>query len=106
VEGAIQAGVAYGLFEAIVLNGALAEWIFRGANGITDALRVSPGWRFILFGLGTIQFARHPEGLVENGKRQAARRTEALVARWQRRHDGGGDGPEAGLEPTPAGVSS
>jgi branched-subunit amino acid ABC-type transport system permease component len=106
VEGAIQAGVAYGLFEAIVLNGALAEWIFRGENGITDALRVSPGWRFILFGLGTIQFARHPEGLVENGKRQAARRTEALVARWQRRHDGGGDGPEAGLEPTPAGVSS
>jgi ABC-type branched-subunit amino acid transport system permease subunit len=106
VEGAIQAGVAYGLFAAIVLNGALAEWIFRGENGVTDALRVSPGWRFILFGLGTIQYARHPEGLVENGKRQAARRTEALVARWQRRHDTDSNDPGADVEPTPAGVSS
>jgi hypothetical protein len=108
VEGAIQAGVAFGLFEAIVLNGAVFEWIFRGQSGVTEALHLSPGWRFILFGLGTIQFARHPEGLVENGKRQAARRTEALVARWQRRHDTDADGndPGSGVEPTPAGVSS
>jgi ABC-type branched-subunit amino acid transport system permease subunit len=106
VEGAIQAGVAYGLFEAIVLNGAVFEWIFRGESGLTDALRLSPGWRFILFGLGTIQYARHPEGLVENGKRQAARRTEALVARWQRRHDADGGDSGADVESAPAGVSS
>ena len=106
VEGAIQAGAAYGLFAAIVLNGAIFEWIFRGESAVTDALKVSPGWQFILFGLGTIQFARHPEGLVENGKRQAARRTEALVAKWQRRHGTDGDDSGTGVEPTPAGVSS
>ena len=58
---------------------------------------MSPSWRFILFGLGTIQFARHPEGLVENGKRQAARRTEALAARRQRRRGDAGDE----IDPTP-----
>ena len=68
-----------------MLNGALFEWIFRGESGVTEALTVSPQWRFILFGLGTIQYARHPEGLVENGKRQAARRTEAIAG-------GGGSG--------------
>jgi hypothetical protein len=30
----------------------------------------------VLFGLLTIQFAHHPEGLVENGKRQWMRRLE------------------------------
>ena len=67
---------------------------------------MSPGWRFILFGLGTIQYARHPEGLVENGKRVAARRTEALVARWRRRHGTDGNDPDADVERTAAGVSS
>ena len=28
----------------------------------------------VLFGLASIQFARHPEGLVEYGKRRATRR--------------------------------
>jgi ABC-type branched-subunit amino acid transport system permease subunit len=106
VEGAIQAGVALGLFEAIVLNGALAEWIFRGENSVTEALHVSPAWRFILFGLGTIQFARHPEGLVENGKRQAARRTEAFVERWRRRHGTDGGDSDADVERATAGVAS
>ena len=106
VEGAIQAAFAFGMFEAVVLKGAIFEWLFRGSSDLTESLSVSPSWRFILFGLGTIQYARHPEGLVENGKRQAARRTEALAARRARRA-GGADG-DAGAppEPEPAEVSS
>ena len=106
VEGAIQAGVAFGLFEAIVLKGALFEWIFRGESSVTEALTVSPQWRYILFGLGCIQYARHPEGLVENGKRQAARRTEALAERRRKRR-GDGDG-DVRPDPTPetAGAST
>ena len=98
VEGAIQAGVAFGLFQAIVLDGALFEWLFRGESSVTEALTVSPQWRYILFGLGCLQYARHPEGLVENGKRQAARRTEALAERRRNRR-GGGDGD---VRPDPA----
>ena len=106
VEGAIQAAAAFGLFDAVILNGALWEWLFRGSSDFTESLHVSPQWRFILFGLATIQFARHPEGLVENGKRQAARRTEAIMARRNRRKgglDGDGGAPSASQ---PAGAAS
>ena len=106
VEGAIQAGAAYGLFGAIVLEGSLFEWIFRGESDLTESLTVSPAWRFILFGLGTIQYARHPEGLVEHGKRQAARRTESIAAWWRERGASGGGDPEPDVERTPVGTGS
>ena len=35
----------------------------------------------VLFGLTTISFAKHPEGLVENGKHKAHARLERLKAR-------------------------
>jgi branched-chain amino acid transport system permease protein len=106
VEGAIQAGVAFGLFEAIVLKGALFEWIFRGESSVTETLTVSPQWRYILFGLGCIQYARHPEGLVENGKRQAARRTEALAERRRKRRGNGDDDVRPDPEPETAVAST
>lgn len=81
VEGAAQAGAAYALFDVIVLRGALLGWLLRSADRVPSFFPVSPKWRFILFGLGTIQFARHPEGLVEHGKRRAAQRVEGLLAR-------------------------
>jgi ABC-type branched-subunit amino acid transport system permease subunit len=84
VEGAAQAGAAYALFDAILLRGAVFGWLFRSAGRIPGIFPISPKWRFILFGLGTIQFARHPEGLVEHGKRRAALRTEQLSA-WRHR---------------------
>ncbi|MEO7430041.1 MAG: ABC transporter permease, partial [Acidimicrobiales bacterium] len=81
VEGAAQAGAAYALFDVIVLRGALLGWLLRSTDRIPSFFPVSPKWRFILFGLGTIQFARHPEGLVEHGKHRAALRVESLLAR-------------------------
>jgi ABC-type branched-subunit amino acid transport system permease subunit len=74
VEGAAQAGAAFALFDAVLLS-----------DRIPALFPISSEWRFILFGLGTIQFARHPEGLVENGKRKAGARTERLIAKWQAR---------------------
>jgi len=106
VEGAIQAAAAFGLFDAVVLKGTLFEWIFRGSSDLTESLSVSPSWRFILFGLGTIQYARHPEGLVENGKRQAARRTEALAAWRQRRRGDASDEVDPTPDREPAGSAS
>jgi hypothetical protein len=39
----------------------------------------------VLFGLASIQFARHPEGLIEHGKRRATAGMEArLTARRER----------------------
>lgn len=81
VEGAAQAGAAYSLFDAVILDGALWGWLLRGSDRVPAFLHLSPKWRFILFGLGTIQYARHPEGLVEHGKRRVQPRLERLVSR-------------------------
>lgn len=83
VEGAAFAGASFWLFQPVVLEGAVLGWVLRDADRIPDLLPLSPGWRFVLFGLATLQFARHPEGLIEHGKRRS-------LARLQRR---GGDPP-------------
>jgi branched-subunit amino acid ABC-type transport system permease component len=81
VEGAAQAGAAYALFDAIVLRGSVLGWLLRGSGRIPGIFPISAKWRFVLFGLGTLQFARHPEGLVEHSKRRAHQRVERLLAR-------------------------
>jgi branched-subunit amino acid ABC-type transport system permease component len=96
VEGAAQAGAAFALFDAVVLKGAVFGWIFRSPDRIPGFLPLSPKWRFVLFGLATIQFARHPEGLIEHGKRRAHQRVEQIRARVRR--SGGQPAPPA---PTP-----
>ncbi len=67
----MQAAIAFALFDAVVLKGALAGWVLRDVDRIPAFFPLSPAWRLVLFGLGTIQYARHPEGLVESGKRRA-----------------------------------
>jgi branched-subunit amino acid ABC-type transport system permease component len=98
VEGAAHAGAAFALFDAVLLKGAVFGWAFRSPDRIPSFLPLSPKWRFILFGLATIQFARHPEGLVEHGKRRAHHRIEQARARL-RRTDGGP--PPAPLDDAP-----
>jgi branched-chain amino acid transport system permease protein len=81
VEGAVNAGGAFALFDTLLLKGTVFGWILRSPERIPGFFPLSPKWRFILFGLGTIQFARHPEGLVEANKRRfAGRRAERSVS--------------------------
>jgi branched-chain amino acid transport system permease protein len=68
IEGAAQAGAAFSLFDAVVLRGTFVAWILRSPDRVPGIFPISPRWRFVLFGLSAIQFARHPEGLVERGK--------------------------------------
>ena len=93
VEGAAQAGAAFSLFNAVILRGAGFAWITRGH--LPGFFPLSPKWRFVLFGLASIQFARHPEGLVEHGKRRATVGVEArLAARRERASLQDADGGE------------
>ena len=78
VEGAIIAGAAFSLFEPLILQGELLGWIVRGEERLPGLFPISGNWRLILFGLMAMQFARHPEGLVEHGKRRWA----ARINRW------------------------
>ena len=94
VEGAAYAGAGYALMDGIFLKGTFIGWILRSPNRIPTFLPISPKWRYVLFGLTTISFARHPEGLVEDGKRKAHERMEKVMARRRARRTDAGSEPE------------
>ncbi|MET0909667.1 MAG: branched-chain amino acid ABC transporter permease, partial [Ilumatobacteraceae bacterium] len=89
--GALYGAGAFALMNKIFLEGTFLGWILRDPERIPGIFPISPKWRFILFGLGTIQYAKHPEGVIEmtrarkqekrakKAERQAAR--EAAAAR-------------------------
>jgi branched-chain amino acid transport system permease protein len=81
VEGAVNAGAAFAVFDTLILKGTFLGWILRDPDRIPSFLPISPKWRFVLFGLATIQFARHPEGLIEAGKQRSAERAERRRAK-------------------------
>jgi branched-chain amino acid transport system permease protein len=80
VEGAVQAGAAFSIFDQLVLRGTILGWILRDPDRVPGFFPISPKWRFVLFGLSTVMFARHPEGLVEHGKRRFLARLDRSPA--------------------------
>lgn len=81
VAGAIQSAVAFTLIDPLILKGELFGWILRSPERIPDLFPIAGSWVFILFGFGAIQFARHPEGILEyqlhrQASRAARRRTK------------------------------
>jgi len=75
VEGAIQAGLAFALFPELL-----------------QALGVPGELQFVLFGLSAVAYAKHPEGLVEFGKRK---QLESIQRRLDRRsRSGAAEAPE------------
>jgi branched-chain amino acid transport system permease protein len=70
VEGAIQAAGAFILFDAVILKGTFLGWILRDPDRIPGFLPIDGKWLFVLFGFGAIQYARHPEGILEYQKRK------------------------------------
>lgn len=71
VEGAIQAGLAFAFMPEIL-----------------KAIGVSPSYQFILFGLGAIAYAKHPEGILEANKRKSLDFVQRKLDRYRRRPDG------------------
>jgi branched-chain amino acid transport system permease protein len=68
VDGAVNAGISF----------VVVQWLLQ------DALHLEPGIFLILFGLGAITYARHPEGIVEYNTRKSIvqmGRARALNAR-------------------------
>jgi branched-chain amino acid transport system permease protein len=75
--GAIVAAAAFAIMDKLVLQGTFIGWILRDPDRIPAIFPISPEWRYILFGLGTIQYAKHPEGVLEYMKaRKEARRAK------------------------------
>ena len=68
VDGAVNAGISFVVFQ----------WLLE------DGLHLTPGIFLILFGLGAITYARHPEGIVEYQTRRSLvemARARALATR-------------------------
>jgi branched-subunit amino acid ABC-type transport system permease component len=79
VEGAIQAAIGVVFFEAVVLT----VWIPWVVN-LQPWYHMSPptaGFQTILFGLGALTYARHPEGILEFQKRRSYARIMQVVHR-------------------------
>jgi ABC-type branched-subunit amino acid transport system permease subunit len=79
VEGAIQAAIGVVFFEAVVLT----VWIPWVVN-LQPWYHMSPptaGFQTILFGLGALTYARHPEGILEFQKRRSYARIQQVTHR-------------------------
>lgn len=82
VEGAINAGIGFALVPEIL-----------------KLIGVDAGYQFVLFGLGAITYARHPEGVLEFQKRKSLAAVERrLPARWR--------SAPPGADPAMSGASS
>jgi len=71
IEGAIQAGMGFALFQQV-----LNLYVPSRFNGVEA----------ILFAVGTLTYARHPEGIVEFQKTRWMNRIARLFQRYDERH--------------------
>jgi ABC-type branched-subunit amino acid transport system permease subunit len=87
VEGAVQAGLAIAFVPEIL-----------------KALGLSPAYQFILFGLGAVTYARHPEGILEYNKRRSLETVQRFLTRGRQPPDGESGGGVVHTRPQPAPV--
>jgi branched-chain amino acid transport system permease protein len=82
-SGAMVAAGVFSLMDRLILRGTIFGWILRDPHRIPGFFPISSKWQFILFGLGTIQFAKHPEGIIEMTRAQSQARRERRALRKQ-----------------------
>ena len=100
VRGALFAGAAFSLFDPVILKGAIFGWVLRSPSRIPHSVfghklfPLAATWMFILFGIGAVQFAKHPEGLIEQMQGERAEKRAKKLERAGK--------PPAPDEPAPA----
>jgi len=97
IEGAINAAIGFVFFDAVVLP-TWIPWLVNHVQPFYHLTAVPLGVQTILFGLGALTFAKHPEGILEFNKRKSY----ALLARL------GGRSRDASIDiaPPPATMSA
>jgi branched-subunit amino acid ABC-type transport system permease component len=98
VEGAAMSAASLALFDAVILKGTFIGWALQDFDRIPGIFPIDPKWRLVLFGLGTIQFARHPEGVLEHSKRRRSVRADQR----RRARDDAGPPAASATAPEPA----
>jgi len=101
VEGAIQAAIGF-IFIAAVLLPTWVPWLVNLQPWYhMEALPI--GLQTVLFGLGALTYAKHPEGILEFNKRKSYAFFSRHIGPGRKKRDGTGGGAP---EPVPAGSAS
>jgi branched-chain amino acid transport system permease protein len=101
IEGALQAAFAFVLFQKRVLP-IWIPWIINHIQPFGKVNSVPTAVQFIVFGLGALTYARHPEGILEANKRKPI---EALNRFFEKRNGRQGPTQNAGA-PTSSNVDA
>jgi branched-subunit amino acid ABC-type transport system permease component len=83
VEGAINAAVGFVFFAAVVLPTWL-PWLVNHVQPVYHMSALPAGLQPILFGLGALTYAKHPEGILEFQKRRSLARVQRTIDRVKR----------------------
>ena len=107
IEGAIQAGIGFYFFQAVILEGTLPwlvnhvqPWYYMGKPPGTLAI--------IVLSLGAFTYAKHPEGILEFNKRKSLEFIQRVIDRrsskggFTKAEDDGLDDRDALGVPAPA----
>ena len=97
VEGAINAAVGFVFVQAVVLP-VWIPWVVSHTQPWYYMSSLPAGLQPILFGLGALTYAKHPEGILEFQKRRSLQRIQSLIDRAGR----GRKTDSAQPEPPPA----
>ena len=105
VEGAINAAVGFVFFEAVVLPTWL-PWLVDHVQPWYHMGALPVGLQPILFGLGALTYAKHPEGILEFQKRRSYERIQNLIDRFKGGGKAGASSSGASFDAAPAGVDA
>jgi ABC-type branched-subunit amino acid transport system permease subunit len=70
IEGAVQAAFGFVMFQPLILERAL-PWVINHVQPFGHVDKIPAMFREILFGLGALTYAKHPEGILEFQKRRS-----------------------------------
>jgi branched-subunit amino acid ABC-type transport system permease component len=92
IEGAIQAAIGFVFFAEVVLP-TWIPWVVNHVQPFYHMESLPVGLQPILFGLGALTYAKHPEGVLEFNKRKSYERIARLVQRFRGRPEQMAEGP-------------
>ena len=84
---AVLAATAFSLFDRVILQGNFLGWILRSPDRIPEPFPIAPSWMMILFGLGVITYAKHPEGVIDMTRAQNAEKRRKRAAKRSAKAD-------------------
>jgi len=107
IEGAIQAGIGFYFFQAVILEGTV-PWVVNHVQPWYVMGKPPGTLAIILLSLGAFTYAKHPEGILEYNKRRSLEFIQRIIDRrsskggFTKADDGTVDDRDAGRVPASA----